>query len=140
MLRLILSFCLITVFLLQPIQSQNLNFKSENYTWPDANKNFDIIPDSFKNDGAVILNDDITLNFSDAIVKRRQAVKILNEQGLNYFKSVSLPQNFDITNQNNPYYKQGRFAKRLIPFIYDFKISYFAARIIRNKTIESINL
>lgn len=138
MFRITLFFCLITLFFSQTLQSQNLNFKSENYTWPDANKNFDIIPDSLKNDGAVILNDDITLNFANAFVKRRQAVKILNEEGLNYFKSVSLPQNFDITNQNNPYYKQGRFAKRLIPFIYDYKISYFAARIIRNKIITEI--
>lgn len=136
--RITLSFCLITILFLQSFQSQNLNFRNADYTWPDVNKNFDVIPDSFKNDGAVILTDDIILNFSDDFVKRRQAVKILNEEGLNYFKTISLPQNFDITNQNNPYYKQGRFSKRLIPFIYEFKISYFAARIIRNKTITEI--
>jgi hypothetical protein len=97
-----------------------------------------LVPDSFKNDGAVILSDDINLNFPDHYIKRRQAVKILNEKGLAYFKSISLPENFDITKINNPTYKQGRFCNRLIPFIYEFKISYFSARILRNKIMTEI--
>jgi len=132
----ILSY--LCLFIINNIQSQNLAFKSESYIWPDANKSFDAIPDSFKSDGAVILADDVNLIFSENVVKRRQAVKILNEQGLKYYKSISLPQNFDITNVNNPTNKQGRFSKRNIPFIYEYKISYFAARIIRNKTITEI--
>lgn len=119
------------------IRAQDLNFLSEYYTWPDNNKTFDVIPDSLK-DNAVILIDDIDLNFPDKYIKRRQSVKILNEQGLSYYKSISLPQNFDITQQNNTLYKQGRFSKRTIPFIYDYKIRYFAVRIIRNKTITEI--
>ena len=137
MVRVLFTIYLITLYL-HAVKAQNLNFRNENYTWPDANKNFDAIPDSFKNDDAVILTDDITLNFAEHFIKRRQAVKIQSEDGIAYFQSVSLPQNFDITNQNNANYKQGRFAKRLIPFIYEFKISYFAARIIRNKVITEI--
>ncbi|MES2761247.1 MAG: hypothetical protein V4677_03530 [Bacteroidota bacterium] len=115
-----------------------MQFLSENYTWPDFNKNFDAIADSFKNDDAVILNDDINLNFPEHYIKRRQAVKILNEKGLAHYKTISLPQNFDITKANNPTYKQGRFCKRNIPFIYEYKIIYFSARIIRNKTMTEI--
>ncbi|MCD6018603.1 MAG: hypothetical protein K0S53_1724 [Bacteroidetes bacterium] len=116
------------------MQSQDLNFLSEYYKWPDNNKTFEEIPDSLKDD-AVILSDDITLNFPERFIKRRQAIKILNEEGLNYFQSISLPQNFDITQVNNPLYKQGRFSSRTIPFIEKYKITYFAVRIIRNKTI-----
>ncbi len=120
------------------LRSQNMQFLSENYTWPDFNKNFGQIPDSFKNDGAVILNDEINLNFPDHYIKRRQAVKILNEEGLSHYRSISLPQNFDITRLNNPTYKQGRFNKRNIPYIYEYKISYFSARIHRGKTLTEI--
>ncbi|MBI3520577.1 MAG: hypothetical protein HY062_14660, partial [Bacteroidetes bacterium] len=120
------------------IKSQDLMFMDERYSWPDNNKIFEAIPDSFKNEGAIILNDDINLDFSQNVIKRRQAIKIVNEEGLSYFKSISLPQNFDITQQNTPYYKQGRFSKRLIPYIYEYKIKYFAARIIRNKVITEI--
>lgn len=137
MFRVLFSICLISLFV-NVIRGQNLNFRNENYNWPDANKKFDAIPDSFKNDGAVILTDDINLNFAEHFVKRRQAVKIQSEDGLAHYKTVSLPQNFDITNLNNPSYKQGRFSKRLIPFIYEYKITYFAARIIRNKVITEI--
>lgn len=129
---------LVFLFISISFKSQNLTFLDERYTWPDNNKIFEAIPDSFKNEDAVILNDDIHLDFYQNSIKRRQAIKILNEQGLNYFKSISLPQNFDITQQNNPYYKQGRFSKRLIPYIYNYKINYFSARIIRNKTITEI--
>lgn len=137
MTRFILLLCLICS---SSLQSQNLLFLSEQYTWPDFNKNFDAIPDSFKNDDAVILSDDINLNFPEHFIKRRQSVKILNNKGLNYYKTTTLPQNFDITTQNNPTYKQGRFCKRLIPFIYEYKIVYFAVRIIRNKTIIELPL
>lgn len=130
MFRFFFSFLVISYSL----QSQDLNFLSEYYKWPDNTKTFEEIPDSLKDD-AVILSDDITLNFPERFIKRRQAIKILNEEGLNYFKSISLPQNFDITQVNNPLYKQGRFSSRTIPFIYEYKITYFAVRIIRNKTI-----
>lgn len=122
------------------VKSQNLMFQSEYYTWPDQNKNFDVIPDSLENDDAIILNDDIDLNFSEHFIKRRQSVKILKQKGLAYYKTITLPQNFDITKVNNPTYKQGRFSKRIIPFIYEYKISYFSARIIRNKTIIDLPL
>ncbi|MBC7695424.1 MAG: hypothetical protein H7141_08275 [Burkholderiales bacterium] len=121
------------------IKAQDLNFTSQYYTWPNQNKSFDVIPDSLKDD-AVILADDIDLNFPEKYIKRRQSVKILNEQGLNYFSSINLPQNFDITQINNSQYKQGRFSNRTIPFIYDYKILYFALRIIRDKAIIEIPL
>ncbi len=121
------------------LRSQDLYFLDNNYyTWPDNIKVFDAIPNSFKNDDAVILKDDIELNFPERYIKRRQSVKILNETALSYFSSVTLPQNFDITKVNNSIYKQGRFCKRSIPNIHKYKIKYFAVRIIRNKIITEL--
>jgi len=131
-------FSLLLLFSIS-FKAQDLNFLSEYYTWPDSKKTFDAIPDSLKDD-AVILIDDVDLNFPEKYIKRRQSIRILNERGLNYFRSISLPQNFDITQLNNSLYKQGRFSNRTIPFIYDYKIRYFAMRIIRNKAVFEIPL
>ncbi len=132
-------YLLLFLLLSAILKSQDLNFLTENYfKWPDTKKVFEVIPDSLKDNGAIILNDEIELNFPLRNIKRRQSIKILNEQGLNYFRSISLPQNFDITKLNNPVYKQGRFSKRGIPFIREYKISYFAARIIRNKIVYEL--
>jgi hypothetical protein len=134
MLKVFILFCLLSV---TGLVSQNLNFLNDNfYSWPDNNKHLtEIIPDSLKKEGAVILKDDIELNFSERYIKRRQAVKILNEAGLDYFSAITLPQEFDITRAHHPIYKQGRFSGTCIPYIHEYAISYFAARIIRNKTI-----
>lgn len=130
-----LFLCLISNLCLQ---CQDLNFTSEIYNWPDRIKNIEQIPDSFKNDDAVILNDELVLNFSLGFIKHRQAIKILNSDGLNYYKSISLPQNFDITHINNPKYKQGRLSKITAPYIKSYKINYFACRILRKNTLTEI--
>ncbi len=126
---LILSVC---------IHAQDLSFTNESYIWPDKNKIFEQIPDSFKNEDAIILNDELILNFSLGFIKRRQAIKILNADGLNYYKSISLPQNFDITKINNSKYKQGRLSKITLPYVREYKISYFACRILRKNTLTEI--
>jgi hypothetical protein len=137
MLRGLLLFCLLYAF---GATSQNLNFLNDNYySWPDNNKYLtEHIPDSLKNEDAVILKDQVELNLSQSYIKRRQAVKILNEAGLDYFSSITLPQEFDITRSHSPVYKQGRFSEKNIPYIQEYKISYFAARIIRNKIIMEL--
>ena len=127
-----------TLFYFQILKSQDLTFKTETYSWPDQVKKFESIPDSFKNEGAVILKDNISLNFTERNITRRIAIKILNVEGLNYFKTVCLPQNFDITRINNSINKQGRFCELNSPFVKTYKINYFAARIIRNNVITEI--
>ena len=129
---------LFSLLYFQILKSQNLNFKTEIYNWPDQVKKFEAIPDSFKNEGAVILKDHISLNFTAQNISRRIAIKILNVEGLNYFKTVSLPQSFDITRINNSIYKQGRFCELTTPFVREYKLNYFAARIIRNNIITEI--
>ncbi len=129
---------LFSFFCSQILKSQDLTFKTETYTWPDQVKKFESIPDSFKNEGAVILKDEINLFFYSKNISRRTAIKILNIEGLNYFKTVCLPQNFDITRLNNTINKQGRFSKLTIPFLREYKLNYFAARIIRNNVITEI--
>lgn len=134
MLKVLILFCLLSA---TGLVSQNLNFLNDNfYSWPDNTKYLtEIIPDTLKKEGAVILRDDIELNLSGSYIKRRQAVKILNEAGLEYFSAVTLPQEFDITRAHSSIYKQGRFSGTCVPYIHEYTISYFAARIIRNKTI-----
>ena len=134
---LFLSF-VFTLFNFKILKSQDLTFITETYNWPDQAKKFESIPDSFKNEGAVILKDNISLNFAAQNISRRIAIKILNKEGLNYFKTVCLPQNFDITRINNSIYKQGRFCELHSPFVKAYKINYFAARIIRNNVITEI--
>lgn len=129
---------LFTLLYFQILKSQDLNFKTEIYNWPDQVKKFEAIPDSFKNEGAVILKDEINLYFYSKNISRRTVIKILNEEGLNYFRTISLPQNFDITRSNNSINKQGRFSRLSIPFIREYKVNYFAARIIRNNIITEI--
>lgn len=97
------------------------------FKWPDNNANFDKIPDSLKNEDAVILKDDISI--TETSVKRRVAVLILTEEAVQKFSTIQLPENFDLT--NNPNFKKiGRFSDRKDPYIYSFKPQYFAARVL----------
>lgn len=120
------------------LKSQDLNFTSERYNWPDQNKKFENIPDSFLRADAVILKDEITLNFKGNNINRRTSIKILNLAGLNKFKKVILPQKFDLTHIDNNYWKQGRYSDIQVPYIREYKINYFAARIIRKNIITEI--
>lgn len=129
----------IIVFILSySLKSQNLSFLNENFSWPDNNRIITQIPDSLLKENAIIISDAIVLNYTEKSLRRRQSIKILTQEGLNYFSNITLPENFDITRLNNPVYKQGRFSNRFIPYIPSYKIDYFAARIIRKKAL--INL
>ncbi len=131
-------YILLFSFFSVAIKAQDMSFLNEVYTWPDHTKTIALIPDSLKQESAIILRDDISLNYKEQYIKRRQSIKILNQDGLDYFKTITLPQNFDITRLNNPVIKQGRFNNRSIPYVSSFKIDYFSARIIRQKNITDL--
>ncbi|MGZ6542807.1 MAG: hypothetical protein ACXVDQ_12405 [Bacteroidia bacterium] len=85
------------------------------------------MPDSFKNDDAVVLKEQITL--TENSIYKRIAIKVLTRKGVDAFKKVRLPENFDLTGMPN-FNRQGRFKDRTIPYIYNYEIAFFASRII----------
>ena len=110
--------------------------EQKNFIWPDQFVNYKPLEDSLKNQDAVILQE--YLKITEASIKRRVVIKILNKEGLNHFKKVQLPENFDLTNTPN-FNKIGRFKDRINPFIYSYEINYFAARVIKpNKKIVNL--
>ena len=111
--------------------------EQQNITWPDKYADYKELPDSLKNSDAVILNENLTV--TQTHVETRVAIKILNEKGLEHFKNLQLPQNFDLTNSPN-FNKQGRFKNRINPFAL-CTVNYFIARIIKpNKKIIELPL
>jgi hypothetical protein len=120
--------CLVFIFLLMQIIGRSQNFPGQkDFEWPDYFVNY-AVPDSLKKEDIVILNEQITI--SDNIIRKRTAIKIQTEDGLNAIKNLQLPENFDLTNPPN-WYVQGRFKDRKDPFIYSYRINYFAARLLR---------
>ena len=104
-------------------------------TWPDKFTDYKELPDSLKNNDAVILNENLSIKGTR--IETRVAIKILNQNGLNNFKNIQLPQNFDLTNLPN-FNKQGRFKTRKNPFV-ECTINYLIARIIKpNKKIVEL--
>lgn len=119
----------ILIFIPVIMFSQSPAFPGQrDFQWPDYNFSYNAVPDSLKNEDAVILNEQLTV--TDSKIRRRVVVKIQTEAALQEFKIIQLPENFDLTNSPN-WYLQGRFKGRKDPFIYAFKISYFAARVIK---------
>ncbi len=128
------TFCLL-VFLPNLVFSQFLEQKE--FTWPDKFVDYKELPDSLKKNDAVILKEQLTITGNS--IYRRVAIKILNQQGLDVFKKIQLPENFDLTGYPN-FNKQGRFKDRHIPYISDYSIKYFASRIITpNKKIVDLS-
>jgi hypothetical protein len=105
----------------------------EKWDHPAVKYNKVSIPSFFENNDAVIVKDDSNFDLSDFSLKtltRTVLIKILTEKGLQDISSVSLPESFDIAD-NQELKQQGRAAKIKIPFIHSFHILYFSARIIK---------
>lgn len=115
------------------------NFPGQrDFQWPDYFVNYMDVPDSLKDEEAIILNEQLVI--TDNIIRKRIAIKIQNERGLERLRQLQLPENFDLTNPPN-WYSQGRFKGRRDPFIYSYKINYFSARILKpNKKFEEITV
>ena len=99
------------------------------------------IPDQFKSNGVVIIDEKVNFRFTEFSkkeIRKNVLLKITNEEGLKAFHSVSLPESFDI-GENEELRQQGRQSKIKIPFIKTFSVKYFIARIIKpnGKVIEA---
>lgn len=117
------------------VWSQNFPGQKD-FQWPDQFVNYITVPDSLKNEDAVILSEQLIV--AGGSIWKRIAIKIQNEEGLKNLRSLQLPENFDLTNPSN-LYAQGRFKGRKDPFIYSFKINYFGVRILKpDKSFEDI--
>jgi hypothetical protein len=110
--------------------------EQKEFKWPDKFINYKELPDSLKNNDAVVLKEQLTV--TETYIYRRVAIKILNQKGLDAFKKIQLPENFDLTNYPN-FNKQGRFKNRSIAYISNYSIIFFAARIITlNKNVVEL--
>lgn len=118
------------IFLPFLLKSQSSPFPEQlNYTWPDRFANYAPLPDSLKAEDAVILKERIEL--SNYTLFHRVAVKVLTAKGIEGFKHITLPENFDLSNTPN-FNVQGRFKDRNFAFFQTFKIRYFCARVIKS--------
>ena len=87
------------------------------FVWPDKFVDYKELPDSLKGNDAVILKEQLTI--SETFLYRRVAIKILTKKGLDAFKRIQLPENYDLTNSPN-FNKQGYLKERTAPFIYSY--------------------
>ena len=133
-----ISKCCINIicFISFSLSGQSLLPGQSDFKWGDNFVNYKQVPDSLKEEDAVILKEQLDL--SDDYIKRRVSIKIQNADGIKAFQKIQLPENFDLTNFPN-FSKQGHFKDRKVPPIYKYEAYYFSARIIKpNKRI--INL
>lgn len=113
--------------------SQNVSFKKELYSWPSIAPSQTKQTDKFIDEDLVIIDEDVKLNLvtrTIQVLNKNCILKINTEKGLKKIKSISLPESFDI-GADKYLEQQGRQKNTQAPFIYDFKIMHFAARVLK---------
>ena len=123
------------------IYSQDFSFKKEKYIWPDTSPSLIKQTNEFVSEDIVIIDEDVKLNLTDRTTQKLNKnciLKINTEKGAKEFKSIALPESFDI-GADKYLDQQGRKKNIQAPYIYDFKIIYFAARVLK-KSGEVFNL
>ncbi len=115
------------------------NFPGQkDFIWPDNFVNYKKVPDSLNTEDAVVLKEVVACG--NNFISKRIAIKIQTGDGIDKFKKIQLPENYDLTNSLNEN-KFGRFKGRKDPFIYSYKPHYFAARIIKpNRKIIDLSI
>lgn len=123
------------------LSSQNFSFKKEVYVWPNASPSQSKQTNEFLNEDLVIIDENINLNLvtrSIQVLHKNCIVKVNTENGVKKMKTISLPESFDIGADKN-LVQQGREKLTQAPFIYNFKITHFAARILKkNGTVVEL--
>lgn len=86
----------------------------------------------FAGDDLVIVKEDVLFNLSEnpQYITKNCIVKVNSKKGAEKIGSISLPETFD-PGADKFFRQQGRAAQTSAPFIYEFKILYFAARILK---------
>jgi hypothetical protein len=114
---------------------QDQSLKTGQHSWDHAPVRYGEINVSpgFKNDHLVIIKEQADFDFTDYSTKtlrKTVLIKIMDEEGLKAFSSVSLPETFDVAD-NTELWQQGRLSRTKIPSIQYYEIDYFIARITR---------
>ncbi|MGZ4033318.1 MAG: hypothetical protein ACXVPU_01845 [Bacteroidia bacterium] len=123
------------------VNSQNTSFQKEKYIWPDAKPSLLKQTNEFVSEDIVVVDEDVRLNLLDGttqILNKNCILKINTEKGVQKFKSISLPESFDI-GSDKCLDQQGRKSFIQAPYMYDFKIIHFAARVLK-KSGEVLDL
>lgn len=119
-------------FFTASLLSQDLGFKKFVYAWPTSKPDLSKQTTAFNEQDLVIIDEHVFLDFLNGRTIRKNCIfKINNEKGLKKFSSIILPESFDVPADNS--FLAPRFSGLNTPFIYEFKINYFAARKL-NKT------
>lgn len=120
---------------------QNLSFQKFVYTWPTEKPNITKQTNSFSNEDLVIIDEYVKLDLTNDSwngLKKKCVVKINNEAGVKKLSPIVLPESFD--ESGDRFMPHRSFSMKSNPFIYEFKITYFAARILkRSGTVENCN-
>lgn len=135
-----LFFCIL-LLLSCIVYSQNVAFKKAAYLWPDKSPDKSRQTDKFTNEDIMIIDEVTKLNLVTRTIQmlnKNCILKINTDKGAKKFRSLSLPESFDV-GADKYMEQQGRQKLTQAPFIYEFKIIHFAARVLK-KTGEVIEL
>jgi hypothetical protein len=125
------TFCLL--FACSFVYSQNFEYKKYIYEWPNKKPDVSQATNVFSNEDIVVIDEKIKLNIIDRFAQtltKNCIVKINNANGIKKVSKVAFPESFDIAADKH-LSKQGRDSKIVVPYIYKFKIIYYAARILK---------
>jgi hypothetical protein len=125
------------------VYSQNLDFKKHVYTWPRSKPDLIRENDSFKTDDLVIIDESVKINLTDRTTQtltKNVIIKINSDKGLSKVARLQFPQSFDVA-ADKYYYQQGSLSGAQVPFIYNLKIIYYSARVMKpDGTVREIAL
>lgn len=113
--------------------SQNLGYKKNIYEWPDKKPDILQATEVFASEDLVVINEHVKINVFDRYAQtltKNCIIKINNENGLKKISTFTVPESFDLA-ADKYFPLQGRDSKTLIPYIYQFKIIYYAARVLK---------
>jgi hypothetical protein len=124
----------LSLFNLSFITAQNFN----RYTWKSATIDTSKITSEFPNADLIILDEHINLNLLNfsKLIQKTCILKVNTESGVQQMATLTLPESFD--KAGDGLQMPHTFSETNTPFLYDFKIVYFAARKLKkNGTIEN---
>ncbi len=119
------------ILLVTIASAQNLNFKNHSYTWPTEKLDSSNETSMFSDEDIVIISERVKLNLIDEFAKKLTKnciLKINTEKGAAKLASLVLPESFD-ESADKSLVLQGALSNVKSPFVYKFKINYFAARV-----------
>ncbi len=111
--------------------SQDYSFKKYNYKWDSESPDLSKLTNYFSSEDLFVVDEKVVFSLYDEnnqTVEKRCIIKINKEEGIRIGSSICLPESFHEI--KDVYHSRiGRFVEHKIPFIYNFKIVFFSARI-----------